>query len=692
MADDLKSIVATSVDGPMPENPTGSLEEAELIKKKVVEKTFSGVEFETHTYSVFPTNGSGDKLRGGPDDQTLSKHPVLAKHIVRGCSDLFHKKCFVAKVRGPPKFFGEVPGADEDEEPFEGATDEDIANAKVVIDMPTIIGWQKAGELEVQFQEKANGKFAIVTVFFLDDKPWVFGGSKNVHVPVPLDVDLDTLPHDLHYNILRLMIPDIRKTSDIKSLVGRQIVGEYCDGKHLCWAPEVYMVYFDNTLPDNFRKPIDVIPSMAVVPGADVYTQVRRMRNIEGVVIKFWNIRTGETLWQKLKTVEYVIKRCWREIISKKNKETILPPALIRLLISRMQSRSDQFLHMSVEELAEWSATAEVFVSRLTKSRYAYKDVSPFSEVGMARIWEELMSANYVAPSVAPVADIPIVKKLEIKDILAIPKYYECVLAAAELQPVLVIMQGLPGSGKSTVARQLVEDLAELKHDASVFSTDDFFTVDGVYRFNPKLLGVNHGKNLEAACASRARVVIVDNTNLIPAEYAKYKSGMSDRIVIVLSCKETDPAILSRNTHGVPVEHLGKMAAKYKVAAPSYIGGFPSLDAMTPWKQLTTQAAPAHLTELFIGGDIRKMAHFDMSTLCQTYPFKVVGVSTVAPGTGLGGIGLVCEADIRSESTPHITLATNADSKPMHVGQQIKPENTVPCEPITLTAVRLPMF
>jgi len=74
----------------------------------------------------------------------------------------------------------------------------------------------------------------------------------------------------------------------------------------------------------------------------------------------------------------------------------------------------------------------------------------------------------------------------------------------------IIIMQGASGSGKSTKAREL-----KAIHNATIHSTDDFFVVDGLYNFNPKLLAQYHGQNLCATIEDMkmGKNVIVDNTN-----------------------------------------------------------------------------------------------------------------------------------------------------------------------------------
>ncbi|XP_023403015.1 NEDD4-binding protein 2-like 1 isoform X5 [Loxodonta africana] len=56
----------------------------------------------------------------------------------------------------------------------------------------------------------------------------------------------------------------------------------------------------------------------------------------------------------------------------------------------------------------------------------------------------------------------------------------------------LYLLRGLPGSGKTTLARQLQHDFPR----AVIFSTDDFFSRDdGTYEFNPDFLEEAHKWN-----------------------------------------------------------------------------------------------------------------------------------------------------------------------------------------------------
>jgi signal recognition particle GTPase len=82
-----------------------------------------------------------------------------------------------------------------------------------------------------------------------------------------------------------------------------------------------------------------------------------------------------------------------------------------------------------------------------------------------------------------------------------------------------VVMRGLPGSGKTTLAETIVEYAGEMAVYCMICSANDFFMQNGVFQFNADDIGRAHdaGFNRCLAGLSQARdqgpdIIIVDNT------------------------------------------------------------------------------------------------------------------------------------------------------------------------------------
>lgn len=122
----------------------------------------------------------------------------------------------------------------------------------------------------------------------------------------------------------------------------------------------------------------------------------------------------------------------------------------------------------------------------------------------------------------------------------------------------VIIMLGVPGSGKSTHAKAL---------QLPIVSADDAFVGDdGVYRFNPADLPKAHASCLRrfVELVQHGMDVVVDNTNTSVAEIAPYAAlaqayGHELRLLRV----ECDPEVAAtRNVHGVPAETVRAMHAR----------------------------------------------------------------------------------------------------------------------------------
>lgn len=135
--------------------------------------------------------------------------------------------------------------------------------------------------------------------------------------------------------------------------------------------------------------------------------------------------------------------------------------------------------------------------------------------------------------------------------------------------PKVVILRGLPGAGKSTYRKTVLEKLKTGFHAlGEIFdcSADHFFMVGGEYKFNPMQLGEAHASCLRSftqrLLAQRPNdLIVVDNTNLSVAEFAPYAAlalaYKAELEIVTIECGWQTAA--GRNVHGVPMNSYSRM-------------------------------------------------------------------------------------------------------------------------------------
>lgn len=139
----------------------------------------------------------------------------------------------------------------------------------------------------------------------------------------------------------------------------------------------------------------------------------------------------------------------------------------------------------------------------------------------------------------------------------------------------LMILRGVPGSGKSTYAAKIMERFSSLyKATTCKCSADDYFVgKDGVYRFDASKLFAAHNQcRARALAAMRTGIdlVIIDNTNTHIKEMKPYLEIAKEfgYIVRVKVIGENDEDFIKlcilRNVHGVPAESIKRMAERLK--------------------------------------------------------------------------------------------------------------------------------
>ena len=130
----------------------------------------------------------------------------------------------------------------------------------------------------------------------------------------------------------------------------------------------------------------------------------------------------------------------------------------------------------------------------------------------------------------------------------------------------VIIMRGLPGSGKSTYIKNNFPN-------ALVCSADHFFEKDGEYNFNPAKLPDAHKACMRTFIkylSAEAPLIIVDNTNTQLWELSPYVSVAEafGAEVEILHVKSDVNTCIDRNVHGVPEKSIKAMNERWDNPLP----------------------------------------------------------------------------------------------------------------------------
>jgi tRNA uridine 5-carbamoylmethylation protein Kti12 len=148
-----------------------------------------------------------------------------------------------------------------------------------------------------------------------------------------------------------------------------------------------------------------------------------------------------------------------------------------------------------------------------------------------------------------------------------------------------VVLAGLPGSGKSTLVKSLLDK--QRTESRFVCSADHFFEQpDGSYLYDKNKLHQAHARCLQKFISAidlyggtpdvpSPEFLVVDNTNLTVAEIAPYIAiaNAFNLVSEVWVCQANPVLCAERNQHSVPPLHIGIMAERFEY----------TLKNMPPW-------------------------------------------------------------------------------------------------------------
>lgn len=125
----------------------------------------------------------------------------------------------------------------------------------------------------------------------------------------------------------------------------------------------------------------------------------------------------------------------------------------------------------------------------------------------------------------------------------------------------VIILRGVPGSGKSTFAKFLLDTHAVSYH----CETDKYFYNEaGEYVFDPSKLAENHNKCFKQFCyylENDNKNIVVSNCNLQKWEFERYEKAAKDAgfNVFVLALNGGFD-----NVHGVPLQKIETLKKRFE--------------------------------------------------------------------------------------------------------------------------------
>jgi predicted kinase len=130
----------------------------------------------------------------------------------------------------------------------------------------------------------------------------------------------------------------------------------------------------------------------------------------------------------------------------------------------------------------------------------------------------------------------------------------------------LILLRGLPGSGKTTLAKTILQ--LRITDDPEVLSADDFFINEsGEYKFDSTKLKEAH-QYCQFRCSERMRQqkskIVVANTFTEEWEMKPY-FDMAERYNYRIHTVIVENRHGSENVHGVPEEKLQQMQNRFDV-------------------------------------------------------------------------------------------------------------------------------
>lgn len=427
------------------------------------------------------------------DEPLFAEFPGLAVCFPRSFSLVFNSNhTLIDEVLGAIKFSG-CSTFDEDHA-IDNDNNDDLG-ASYKYNHKKTIEWVKCGLCKITSSEKANGKQAVLKLLPCGDRFLVTVGSKNNCISV-FSEELEQQAQSQHHpETLRLIISDVHQNWD--KLVqlkdefknGYTLLGELEDGQHfttgnneITWFGLFRGGYAKNeeaTFALFNQCGIKAVDSRICFQRGDSWGalvsafQQPRYSSTEGAVLYIRNTKTSETQTVKIKSVGYILKRMFREYFS--HHQHSLEGFVHR--VGNNQQRlgcNTEFMITSVNKLhnfAKWMLSNNLPLSLLQHMPPKIKGTIQQRAHGFHHYWQQFLQKTDTVDIVATPADT--------QGTFDPARFFR--ETAFHLHPrspcepvTIVFLQGIQGSGKSTVAIEMAKQHELQGTSCAVIDQDAF--------------------------------------------------------------------------------------------------------------------------------------------------------------------------------------------------------------------------
>ena len=506
----------------------------EALLKLISIRSLSCGNYSIHTYRV-------KTKKRQPDDLIYSDNLELIDLVPRAFSILTQSSTIIGIIKGNKKFSGKSP---LDEDPDDINSTEIETNLKIY-NHNEISDWAKLGILEIIRTEKLNGKNAVVTICRdLEDNLVIFGGSKNSHRAIKLeDVSNKQVLEEIlsDSQIFPKLTADIFRSisEQLDLIVSPQImdfflnkrgtlVGEYCDGEHFTRGDNK-VHWFSMTIDGNSQNPIQSLtlfnniglPSTNFEKVFDAESDISVLENIyhlsrcgmeEGDVLYLQNTHSGKIILVKTKSTRYITFRFMRQCLLRgyKSIEDVMRRFIDASNYHGLNTDAAIIATRKLMNFGIWMMKKQLPVKIL--GHMPVHSVRGTLPHGFYNYWSQYILEEGVHNDL-------IFHPEDFKGVFQSDNYlFSCQNSLYELRnkterPIIVMIQGLQGSGKSTMGKYMSDLLTKYDIKACYVEQDEYFgdtnaTQGALYH----MIRDSNGPE----------VIILTRCNVNPKQYQKY--------------------------------------------------------------------------------------------------------------------------------------------------------------------------